>query len=74
MTFEWRSILAGRSVTGITAGNSVPETFLPRLLELHHDGLFPVDQLMTKFAFADIDKAIDAVRAGTVGKAVLIME
>lgn len=74
MSFEWRSILAGRTVTGITAGNSVPETFLPQLLELHRDGLFPVDKLLSTFAFADIDKALDAVRQGTVGKAVLVME
>jgi aryl-alcohol dehydrogenase len=74
MSFEWRSILAGRTVTGITAGSSEPETFLPRLLELHRGGLFPVDQLLTKFAFADIAVAIEAVRQGTVGKAVLVME
>ncbi|MDI9918147.1 NAD(P)-dependent alcohol dehydrogenase [Rhodococcus sp. IEGM 1379] len=74
MSFEWRSILAGRTVTGITAGNSVPETFLPQLLELRRDGLFPVDKLLSKFAFADIDKALEAVSQGTVGKAVLVME
>jgi aryl-alcohol dehydrogenase len=74
MSFEWRSILAGRTVTGITAGSSVPEAFLPRLLDLHRSGLFPVDQLLTKFTFADIGKAIDAVKQGVVGKAVLVME
>jgi aryl-alcohol dehydrogenase len=73
MSFEWRSILNGRTVTGITAGSSVPETFLPQLLQLHRDGRFPVEQLLTHFPFEQINEAVDAVRAGAVGKAVLTL-
>lgn len=71
MAFEWRSILNGRTVTGITAGSSVPEEFLPRLLELHRAGRFPVDRLLTYYPFEQINEAIADLRAGTVGKAVL---
>jgi aryl-alcohol dehydrogenase len=72
MSFEWRSILGtGRSVVGITAGASVPEEFLPRLVELHRAGRFPVDALLTHYPFADVNRALDDVRAGRVGKAVL---
>jgi aryl-alcohol dehydrogenase len=74
MSFEWRSILNGRTVTGITAGASVPEEFLPRLVELYLAGLFPVDQLLTHYPFADIDRAVADVRAGAVGKAVLTFD
>lgn len=73
MTFDWRSILNGRSVTGIIAGSSLPQVFLPRLLHLHRQGRFPVDRLMTHFPFEKINEAVAAVRAGTVGKAVLVL-
>ena len=73
MSFEWRSILNGRTVTGIIAGSSLPQVFLPQLLELHARGRFPVDRLMTSFPFEQINEAIDALKAGTVGKAVLTL-
>ncbi|MET8824532.1 NAD(P)-dependent alcohol dehydrogenase [Streptomyces sp. NPDC004610] len=71
MSFEWRSILNGRSVTGIIAGASVPQLFLPRLLELNAEGRFPVEKMITYFPFEQINEAVAAVRSGAVGKAVL---
>jgi aryl-alcohol dehydrogenase len=71
MSFEWRSILNGRTVTGIIAGSSVPRVFLPRLLDLYAAGRFPVDRMMTYFPFERINEAVAAVRSGEVGKAVL---
>jgi aryl-alcohol dehydrogenase len=73
MSFDWRSILNGRTVTGIIAGSSLPRLFLPKLLELHAAGRFPVERMMTRFPFDRINEAVAAVRAGTVGKAVLTM-
>ncbi|GAA4717742.1 NAD(P)-dependent alcohol dehydrogenase [Phytohabitans rumicis] len=74
MTFDWRSILNGRGVTGIIAGSSVPRVFLPRLLDLYTAGRFPVDRMLTYFPFDQINEAVDAVRRGSVGKAVLTFD
>ncbi len=71
MSFEWRSILNGRTVTGIIAGSSLPQLFLPRLLELNAKGRFPVEKMITYFPFEQINEAVAAVRSGSVGKAVL---
>lgn len=71
MSFGWRSVLNGRSITGIIGGSSVPQVFLPQLLELHAAGSFPVDRVMSYFPFEKINEAVAAVRAGEVGKAVL---
>jgi len=73
MSFEWRSILNGRSVTGIIAGSSLPQLFLPRLLELHRQGQFPVDRMISYFPFEKINEAVAAIRSGAVGKAVLTL-
>ncbi|WP_434740041.1 NAD(P)-dependent alcohol dehydrogenase [Micromonospora sp. SH-82] len=71
MSFDWRSILNGRTVTGVIGGDSLPQVFLPRLIDLHAAGRFPVDRLLTHFPFEQINEAVAAVRAGAVGKAVL---
>ena len=73
MSFEWRSILNGRTVTGIIAGSSLPQLFVPRLLELHGKGQFPVDRMISYFPFEKINEAVAAIRSGAVGKAVLTM-
>ncbi|WP_327248604.1 NAD(P)-dependent alcohol dehydrogenase [Streptomyces sp. NBC_01320] len=71
MSFDWRSILNGRTVTGIVAGSSLPRLFLPQLLELNARGRFPVEKMITYFPFEQINEAVAAVRSGSVGKAVL---
>ena len=71
MEFEWRSVLNGRSITGIIAGNSLPQLFLPKLLELHARGEFPVDEMISHFPFEQINEAVAAVKDGSVAKAVL---
>jgi aryl-alcohol dehydrogenase len=71
MSFEWRSILNGRSVTGIIAGSSLPQVFLPKLLDLHAAGRFPVDRMITYLPFEQINEAVAAVKRGDASKAVL---
>lgn len=71
IVLDWRTILNGRTITGVIAGSSEPQQFIPQLLDLHRDGRFPVDQLATTFPFSAINEAIDAVRGGRVGKAIL---
>jgi aryl-alcohol dehydrogenase len=73
MEFEWRSVLNGRSITGIIAGASLPQLFLPKLLDLHARGEFPVDKLISYFPFEQINEAVAAVKDGSVAKAVLTL-
>lgn len=71
MSFDWRSILNGRTVTGIIGGSSLPQVFLPKLLDLYVAGRFPVDRMMTSYPFEQINEAIADLRAGRTAKAVL---
>lgn len=73
MEFEWRSVLNGRTITGIIAGNSLPQLFLPKLLDLHAKGRFPIDTMISYFPFEQINEAMAAVKNGTVAKAVLTL-
>lgn len=74
MTLDWRTMLGGRSVVGITSGSAAPDAFLPELIELYRAGRFPVDQLITYYPFADFARALDDSRRGAVVKAVLTFD
>jgi aryl-alcohol dehydrogenase len=64
-------LVGGQSLRGIVGGDSQPRRTIPLLLEYWRQGRFPVERLITRFAFADIAAAFAACRAGTAIKPVL---
>lgn len=68
---DWRTLLNGRTVTGVISGSAVPATFVPRLIDLYQAGAFPMDTIASYFDFSDIGSALAAARSGSVVKAVL---
>lgn len=72
-SFATRHLLSGRTVTGIMEGNSVTSVFIPQLIELHRQGRFPFDELITTFPLAQINEAEAASTSGSVIKPVLLM-
>jgi aryl-alcohol dehydrogenase len=66
-------LTGGRIVRGIVEGDSVPDLFLPTLMELYLQGRFPVDRLMTFYDFDRIEEAAHDAEAGTSIKSVLRM-
>jgi aryl-alcohol dehydrogenase len=66
-------LTGGRVVRGIVEGDSVPDVFLPRLVDLYERGRFPVDRLMTFYDFDQIDAAAGDAEAGRTIKPVLRM-
>ena len=71
MRLGWRSVLNGRTITGIIGGGAAPQVFVPELLRLHAAGRFPVPEIVRHFPFERIGDAIEATRSGAVAKAVL---
>ena len=63
----------GRVVRGIVEGESVPELFLPLLLDLWQKGRFPVDRMMASYDFDQIETAVHDAEQGTTIKPVLRM-
>jgi aryl-alcohol dehydrogenase len=63
-------MLRGLTIRGIVQGDSVPDIFIPRLVELHMDGRFPFDKMVTRYPFERIDQAIEDQAAGKVVKPV----
>lgn len=73
-SFRTRHLLTGRTVTGIIEGSSVPAVFIPELVELHRQGRFPFDELLTFFPLDQINEAEAASMSGEVIKPVLTMD
>ncbi|WP_156680870.1 NAD(P)-dependent alcohol dehydrogenase [Sphingomonas profundi] len=71
VSLDITGLLSGRTVRGIIEGDSVPQVFIPRLVDLWRAGRFPFDRLITRYPLADIDRAIAESHAGGVLKAVL---
>lgn len=72
LELPWLSmLLAGQKVQGFIEGDSIPDIFIPRMIELNRQGRFPFEKLITTYAFADINKAVRDLHDGVVVKAVL---
>lgn len=63
--------LNGRTVRGVIQGDAVPRVFIPEPIRHHRAGRFPFDRLIRFYDSAEINQAVEDVRAGTTIKAVL---
>ena len=68
------NVLGSRIIFGITEGQSITSEFIPKLIGLYQDGLFPFDKLIDFYSFNDINKASADSLSGKTIKPVLLME
>jgi aryl-alcohol dehydrogenase len=71
VSLDMNGLLFGRTVRGIIEGDSVPDIFIPQLIELWRQGRFPFDKLIRFYPLSDIQEAAEASERGEVLKAVL---
>jgi aryl-alcohol dehydrogenase len=64
-------LIPGKTVRGIVEGDSIPDIFIPRLIELYDQGRFPFDRLIEFYDLKDINQAAEDSEEGTVLKPVL---
>ncbi|MER7047652.1 NAD(P)-dependent alcohol dehydrogenase [Streptomyces jumonjinensis] len=65
------ALLGGRTVRGVAQGDSIPQLFIPQLIDLHKAGRFPFDRLITFYGFDQINEAATDTRTGAAIKPVL---
>lgn len=63
----------GRKVHFIRYGNVNSDNIIPLLMEMNKDGKFPFDKLIAFYTLDEAQKAIEDSMAGTVGKAIVLM-
>jgi aryl-alcohol dehydrogenase len=61
----------GRKSVGIIQGDAVPQSFIPRMIDLYEAGQFPFERLVKFYDFREINRAIADARRGDTIKPVL---
>jgi aryl-alcohol dehydrogenase len=74
VSFDMGGLMSpGKSVRGIIQGDSVPEVFVPQLIELHCQGRFPFDRLIKFYCLDDINQAAVESERGVTIKPIIRM-
>ncbi len=71
VSLDCQNILNGRTVRGIVEGDSIPDIFIPQLIDLYVQGRFPFDRIITFYPFDQINQAAEDSEKGKIVKAVL---
>jgi aryl-alcohol dehydrogenase len=73
VSFEMPFLQFGRVVRGVIQGKSRPQQFISKLVDFLMQGKMPVEQMMTFYPLADINRAALDSSQGTTIKPVLRM-
>ena len=73
VSFEIPWLQGGRTVRGVIQGDSRPRDFIPRLVDFFMAGRMPLDRLITRYDFADINRAAADATSGAAIKPVLLL-
>jgi aryl-alcohol dehydrogenase len=71
VSLEMQHILDGRTIKGCVEGDSIPDVFIPQLIELYKQGRFPFDRLLKFYPMDKINEAAEDSEKGITMKAVL---
>ena len=66
-------MIPGKRIMGIVEGSSVPQIFIPQLVELQRQGRFPFEKLVKYYDFDQINEAVEDAEAGRTIKPILRM-
>lgn len=73
VTFEiGLSLVKGWTFKTVIQGSSVPQVFIPKLIELWREGRFPMEKLMRNYTLAEINQGFADSAAGTTVKPVVV--
>ena len=61
----------GKGIVGAIEDDSIPQLFIPKLVEYYKEGRFPFDELVKFYETGEIDKAFDESKDGTTVKPVV---
>lgn len=51
-------IMSAKTISGVLQGSSIPQVFIPKLIQFYKEGKFPFDKLVKFYEFADINQAV----------------
>ena len=63
----------GKSMVGVIEGDSVPQLFIPKLVQYYKEGKFPIDKLVKFYELKDINQAFEDSHKSITIKPIIIM-
>ena len=67
-------LLGGKKLIGILMGSSIPEIFIPKLINLYIKGKLPFDTFVKYYKFNEINQAVEDSKKGKIIKPILLMD
>jgi aryl-alcohol dehydrogenase len=67
-------MIPGKMIRGILQGESIPQVFIPRLVDLHAQGRFPFDKLVKFYNLDKINQAAEDSEKGVTIKPIIRMQ
>lgn len=64
-------LVTEKTVTGVIEGDSIPQIFIPQLIELYKAGKFPFDKLVKFYDFEEINAAVHDSETGKTIKPIV---
>ncbi|RSH76960.1 uncharacterized protein EHS24_003898 [Apiotrichum porosum] len=75
LSVGFNDILLGlRSIEACVEGNDSPHRLVPRLVELHKQGKFPVDRIVKTYPWKEMHQALEDMHSGKVIKPILVFD
>ncbi|WP_017729097.1 NAD(P)-dependent alcohol dehydrogenase [Halalkalibacterium ligniniphilum] len=71
VSLDVNTILFEKKVTGLLLGSSIPQIFIPQLIELYKQGKFPFDKLVKYYDLEDINQAAEDSETGVTIKPIV---
>jgi aryl-alcohol dehydrogenase len=72
VSLDWNGVMIpGKTVRGVIEGDSVPDVFIPLLIELNRQGKFPFERLIGYYDLDEINRAAEDAEGGGTLKPVL---
>jgi aryl-alcohol dehydrogenase len=64
----------GKSIRGVVEGDSVPDIFIPPLVDLYMQARFPLDRLVRYYPFEAINQAAEDSEKGYTIKPIILID
>jgi aryl-alcohol dehydrogenase len=61
-----------RKIQGAILGDQIPQIFIPQMVQMNQEGIFPFERLIRKYKFSEINEAIKDAESGRVIKPVIV--
>jgi aryl-alcohol dehydrogenase len=71
VSFNLVGLISGRNIKGICEGDSVPDAFIPKLIDYFMEGRFAMDKMVKFYGFEDVNQALDDQASGKEIKPIL---